>query len=381
MASVLAGCSSADSGKENPDPESLEDTQHPGLRASRQTIIPFDGVHQAGIETQPQGHAILVAFDLRRGNQAEETRRNLTRLMRIWTDDARALTSGNVPLADLESELSSAPLNMTITVGWGPQLIADATLRDIQPWITSHVDGLPAFPGDRLDPQFTGGDILLQVCGDDVTAVSHALRVLTRGGRDLCTPRWTQRGFLDAPTGETPRNLLGFKDGTGQPEGEDWKNIWDSSGGTSMVVRRIVYDMGGWEALDRASRETVFGRYIVSGAPLGKKDEFDDVDLNATDASGLPFIDIRSHVGIAAGERRFMRRRAYNWDGDITPGGETGLIFISFQNDPSTGFTPLQQRLAENDRLNTWITHIGSAVFWCPPGTREGSYWGQSVLE
>ena len=36
----------------------------------------------------------------------------------------------------------------------------------------------------------------------------------------------------------------------------------------------------------------------------------------------------------------------------------------------------------EADRLNEWITHIGSAVYYVPPGTGEGrdSYRGQSVL-
>ena len=42
--------------------------------------------------------------------------------------------------------------------------------------------------------------------------------------------------------------------------------------------------------------------------------------------------------------------------------------------------------LNDNDRLNTWITHIGSAVFAVPPGTSEvgagkDQYWGASLLE
>ena len=74
-----------------------------------------------------------------------------------------------------------------------------------------------------------------------------------------------------------------------------------------------------------------------------------------------------------------------------------GLIFITFQKDPETQFIPVLKRLDEADRLNEWITHIGSAVYWVPPGTSIGettsggetpagadgqrdSYWGQSVL-
>lgn len=376
IAGVLAACA--------PSGSSSEGT-HPGGLASPDTIIAFDGEHQAGIETPPQRNGVFIAYTMdRAGKSTQDVRKQLRRLMTIWTSDARRLTQGDTPLADLEPELSSSPLNLSITVGWGPKLIADAGLVSQTPsWVSSHRHGLPSFHGDQLDENFSHGDLLLQVCGDDLTAVSHAVRVLTRGSRDLCTPKWTQRGFLDAPTGETPRNLLGFKDGTSQPSGPaDWENnIWDDQGGSAMVVRRINFDMPEWEALDRTGREVVFGRDIVSGAPLGQRNEFDDVDLNKTDSRGLPFIDTNSHVGISAGEGTHMRRRAYNWDGQVTPLAESGLIFVCFQNDPDKAFTPLQHRLAATDRLNKWVTHVGSAVFWCPPGTQPGGYWGESLLE
>lgn len=386
-AAVLASCSEdASTDATSPGANTKPEAKSGGISGD-DTKIAFDGVHQAGIDTAPQTHAILVAYDIKdsgRTRDAVGTKKLLQRVMRIWTEDARALTQGETALADLEAELTHAPMNLTVTVGWGTQLIKRAGLTGKVPaWVEKNEDGLPPFKGDEIKPDFSDGDILLQICGDDVTAVSHAARVLTRGCRDFVEPKWTQRGFLDAPTGETPRNLLGFKDGTAIPRTEEEydRAIWDEHGGSAMVVRRIVFDMPGWEALDRTSRETVFGRDIVKGAPLGQKEEFDDVDLNVTDANGLPMIDPNSHVGISAGEGKFMRRRAYNWDGEITPLGSSGLIFICFQNDPDKAFTPLQKRLAESDRLNQWITHVGSALFWCPPGTEQGSYWGHSVLE
>lgn len=383
-AAVIASCSS--DGRTEDKNGTTPQGQSAG-QASDDTRIAFDGKHQAGIQTAPQTHALVVAFDLKDRDQLDkgkDTAQMLRRVMRIWTDDARALTQGRVPLADLEAELTMAPMNLTITAGWGPKLIEKAGLLDKVPsWVKKNLAGLPEFKGDEIGPEFSGGDIVLQICGDDLTAVSHAARVLTRGCRDFVEPKWSQRGFVDAPTGETPRNLLGFKDGTAIPRTDEEYDeaIWDEQGGSAMVVRRIVFDMPGWEALDRDSRETVFGRKIVSGAPLGGEDEFDDVDLNKLDPTGIPFIDPNSHVGISAGEGKFMRRRAYNWDGEITPLGSSGLIFICFQNDPDQAFTPLQERLAESDRLNQWITHVGSGLFWCPSGTQEGAYWGESVLE
>ena len=41
----------------------------------------------------------------------------------------------------------------------------------------------------------------------------------------------------------------------------------------------------------------------------------------------------------------------------------------------------VQKRLDENDALNTWITHIGSAVYAIPPGIAPGEYPGQGLLE
>lgn len=377
-ASVLAACSTAE------DSASTAENGGAGDGASIRKID-FDGPHQAGIREDSQSHALIVAFDLKRnGGPRGELKKNLERLMRIWTGDARSLTQGQVALADLEHELSIAPQNLTVTAGWGPKLIKDVGLIGEAPsWVKKNLKGLPKFKGDKLDPDFGGADVVLQICGDDLTAVSHAARVLTRGGRDYATPKWTQRGFVDSPTGETPRNLLGFKDGTAIPRTDEEYDeaIWDDQGGSAMVVRRVVFDMPGWEKLDRKSREVVFGRDVVTGAPLGAKDEFDPVDLNKTGDDGLPLIDERSHVGITAGEGTHMRRRAYNWDNEVTPLGNSGLIFICFQADPDEAFTPLQKRLAEKDRLNTWITHAGSAVFWVLPGTQNGAYWGQEILE
>ena len=55
-------------------------------------------------------------------------------------------------------------------------------------------------------------------------------------------------------------------------------------------------------------------------------------------------------------------------------------MFICFQKNPLRQFDPIQQRLDSADRLNEWITHIGSAVFAVPRGTADGEYWGQDLF-
>lgn len=368
-------------------------------------VVAFDGVHQAGIETPVQANNSTVAFTLRDGVDAT----GIQRLLRIWTGDARRLCAGETALADLEPELSADPARLTITCGFGRGLFRAAGIDDRAPdWL----EPLPAFTGDQLDEQWGDRDLVLQICGDDRTTVSHALRVLVRGGADYARPSWTQEGFLDVPVGEdgtpgTSRNLFGFKDGTVNPrtDAEFAEQVWIGTeatdpahvDGTCLIIRRVAFDMPLWEAADRPTREVAMGRTIVEGAPLTGTEEFDKPDLDAIGADGLPVIDQHSHIALATvhdgDERQRMLRRGYNYDlpvsassadglvdADLIALSDTGLIFTCFQPDPRNAFIPVQRRLSEGDRLNEWITHTGSAVFFVPPGTADGEYWGQALF-
>ena len=209
--------------------------------------------------------------------------------------------------------------------------------------------------------------------------------------------------FGAIPKGQTPRNLFGQVDGTVNPHDDAalHEQVWIDgpdgfAGSTSMVVRRIAMNLDEWEQLDRSSREQAVGRSLHDGAPLTGGGEFDAPDMDATDQYGLPVIDRNSHMARAMPpadhpEQRF-KRRPYNYNLPPEPGSgqlsNAGLIFVAFQKDPDVQFTPVQARLNESDRLNTWITHIGSSVYWVPPGTVAGasrsdgrdSFWGETVL-
>ncbi|MEJ6550535.1 Dyp-type peroxidase [Corynebacterium sp. USCH3] len=360
-------------------------------------VVPFDGDHQAGVATPSQAHNTTVAFSLRDGVR----RREVERLLRIWTGDARRLCSGDPVLADLEPELAVSPASLTVTCGFGLGLYTTAGIVDRAP---SWLNPLPHFPGDRLDDRWGDRDLVLQICGDDRTTVSHALRVLVRGGADYARPSWSQTGFLDLPVAQdgsrgTPRNLFGFKDGTVNPrtDTELDSQVWGDDGGTCMIVRRVAFDMPLWESVDRVTRETAMGRTITEGGPLSGGDEFAPVDPAKLGDDGLPLMDAHSHVALATAEGREdaqrMLRRAYNYDLPVTADGaddlldadlitlsDSGMIFTCFQRDPETAFIPVQKRLADGDRLNEWITHVGSAVFHVPGGTSGDSYWGEDLL-
>jgi dye decolorizing peroxidase len=178
-----------------------------------------------------------------------------------------------------------------------------------------------------------------------------------------------------------------------QPGSDDFEGVvWaDESagwlaGGTTMVVRRIQFDLDGWDAVDRRDRELAIGRRLSDGAPLTGGDEHTPADFDATDASGLPTIPEFAHIRRARPvrpEQRFLRR-GYSYDEPAASTSEisdSGLIFCSFQADVGRQFIPVQRRLAELDLLNTWTTPIGSAVFAIVPGVQDGDWLGSSLLQ
>ncbi|AKE41357.1 Dyp-type peroxidase family protein [Corynebacterium kutscheri] len=361
------------------------------------STVEFHGLHQAGIATGNQASQTMVAFNFRAGSD----RKSAQRLMRLWTEDARRLCQGLNPLGSLEPEMTTHPAKLTITVGLGERFFDFAEIAHMRP---SWLKDMPVFENDQLDDAYGQADLVLQIASNDPVTTAWAVRHMTRAGSSIVTTRWFQTGFLNAQgvleKGATPRNLFGQKDGTINPRTDEdfYKQVWISSedaelpwlvGGTSLVVRRIAMNLDKWEMLDRTSREVVIGRTLDSGAPLSGTDEFDEADFEARDSFGLPVIDARSHMALAAPpsdapEQRILRR-AYNYNEAPIAGSDqlsnAGLVFGAYQKNPLLQFLPIQQRLSASDRLNEWITHIGSAVFVIPPGVDENHYWAQEILE
>ncbi len=213
--------------------------------------------------------------------------------------------------------------------------------------------------------------------------------------------RWSQIGFgrtsSTSKAQETPRNLMGFKDGTNNVKAEDGdlmdQHVWVQTGdepawmrdGTYVVARRIRMLIEVWDRSSLNDQEQTIGRRRLSGAPIGSENEFDPVDLKATGSGGKPLIPTDSHVRLSRenSDEQILRRGYSFTDGMDSKRGQldAGLFFISFQRDPRKQFVPLQRRLAENDALNEYISHTGSALFACPPGAREDGYVGETLFK
>jgi dye decolorizing peroxidase len=349
--------------------------------------VPFHGPHQAGVATPPPAHLCLLGLDL----APEVDAAALQRLMRLLSDDAARLSRGLPALADTEPELAAHPAGLTVTFGFGPRVV-----REVLRARSGLVAELPGFRTDRLEERWGQTDLAVQVCAEDPLTVAHARRMLLKDSAGFARVRWIQDGYRHAagtvPDGTTMRNVMGQVDGTVNPSELDpdfaglvWSAEPGFAGGTFMVVRRIRALMDTWDRVDRAGREAAVGRRLDTGAPLTGRAERDAPDLDATDASGLPVIDPASHVARARSTdpRERILRRAYNYtvpDPSRRTGEDSGLVFVAFAADVDAQFVPIQRRLAELDRLNEWVTTIGSAVYAVPPGAAEGEFVGQGML-
>lgn len=343
--------------------------------------VPFYGSHQSGIDTPQAAHGTLVAFALRESTDAER----LQRLLRLWTTDAALLQSGQPSMGDTNPEIAATPASLTITVGlgWGAFRAAGAEQR----WPLA-VDRIPDFAIDRLEARWSGGDLVLQVSANDGLTVAHAVRELVRDAQPFATVAWQQSGWHvppDVHPGERPRNLLGYKEGAGNPvPGTDvfTNAVWNDgagqqwfAGGTSMVVRRIRMHLDTWEQVPPAMQDASLGRYRSSGAPLGGTSEYQNHDLSALDAKGKPVIPMDAHIRRADSPQPIFRR-PFNYDDGYLPDGtaDAGLLFIAYGADVDR-YLAIQSGLAVQDALNTWTTPVGSALFAVPPGASSDGQW------
>ncbi|MDR3522005.1 MAG: iron uptake transporter deferrochelatase/peroxidase subunit [Acidocella sp.] len=373
---------------------------------------PFYGIHQAGISTPMQDALYFAAFDLNTATRAE-----VVGLLQAWTKAAARLTAG-LPAEPGVQETDSPPLDsgeaaglnpsrLTLTFGFGPDLFSlDGHDRyDIAAKRPAALVDLPRFAGDELVAGQCGGALCVQACANDPQVAFHAVRQLARISYGTASLRWVQSGFSTAnKTQGTPRNLMGFKDGTMNPAGEALAPVvWAGaegpawmSGGSYMVARRIRIALEHWDRMKLAFQEQTFGRHKASGAPLGGKAEFDAPDFQATDTDGNSVIPDTSHVRLAApvnNDGATILRRSYSYNDGANFVAErwppwrqameydSGLFFQAYQKDPRTGFIKIFDRMSKIDALNQFTTHVGSAIFACPPGIRPGQYIGQELFE
>jgi deferrochelatase/peroxidase EfeB len=409
----------------------------------RAGLEPFWGAHQGGIVTPAQSHSYFAAFDL-----TATRREDVVKMLHAWTRAAARMAQG-APIEPFEQTELSYGYN-DVPPDSGTVATTTSTYDDETPTVVSRLDsgettGLPAvrltvtfgfgaglfvkdgkdryglarhrpealvdmprFVGDQLVPARTGGDLSVQACADDPQVAFHAVRQLARIAYDVAEVRWTQTGFMpNFGAQKSPRNLMGFKDGINNPsiadpsamakviwvggEGPDWMR-----GGSYLVARRIRIALEHWDRTKVDFQEQTVGRHKASGAPIGKTNERDPVDLHAADKDGNPVVAENAHIRLAAAASNGgaqILRRPYSYNDGVNLTAErwppwrqgmeydAGLFFMCYQRDPRTGFIKIFDKMAKFDMMNQFVTHVGGGLFACPGGAAEGAFIGQRLFD
>ena len=371
---------------------------------------PAHGRRRSTARTRPaspppqQDRLLFAAFDVTR----RPTAPHCVQLLKDWTAAAERLTGGLPvgpgvtvgPRAADRHGRGGGPrsgANLTLTFGVGPDAVRRRRRRPLRARRPAarrprRPAGLPRRRA-RSAPR-SGGDLCVQACGDDpqVAVPRHPQPDPDRPrGRACCGGR-RRASAARRPrrrTRSTPRNLMGFKDGTDniRADTDDFdRNVWVAvgrrpawmAGGSYLVARRIRIRIEVWDRSSLQDQEQTIGRTKVEGAPLGAAERVrrgrprrQGPRRRARHPRRLP----RRAWPTRTPTSIHILRRGYNFTDGIDPRVgqlDAGLFFLAYQRDPRQQFIPLQQRLAGQDALNEYIQHVSSARVRRTPGSAPG---------
>ncbi|MGW3506464.1 iron uptake transporter deferrochelatase/peroxidase subunit [Streptomyces sp. NPDC000994] len=371
-------------------------TAAPGTEQAPSASYPFEGAHQAGILEPPQRAAVFVSFTVTSADRAQ-----LQQTLQTLTSTIRYLTSGeDVPYDGMASTsyengvlgTQVVPDGLTVTVSVGASLFDKRYgLANAKPALLRPMD---EFPNDALDRSMCDGDLLLQICANNRDTALHALRILMRATRADLQVLWRKEGFMSPPRPSgTPRNLLGFKDGTANQEFTGDRTLVDRlvwthgghrepdwvEGGSYHVVRLIRMFVEFWDRVSITEQQRMIGRDRDSGAPLAGSKEFDVPNYERDPYGNV--VPVTAHIRVAnphdgSADDQRMLRRGFNYSGGTDLNGQLdmGLIFVCFNQDLERQFVTVQKRLID-EPLVDYISPFGGGYFFALPGVRNREDW------
>ena len=363
--------------------------------AAPATFVPFEGIHQTGITALPVPTlGLMASFSVVSGDRAR-----LARVLAELTNEIRGLMAGHPPevrnpaYPPVDSGIlgeAPPPDNLSVVVSVGASLFDHRFgLADRKP---GELVEMPFLANDRLDPKRSHGDLLITLEAGHADTIQFALRQLMRCTRGDLVLKWMVDGYgrgagqaAKTAAATTPRNLLGFKDGTANLDSAEGSlmdsHVWVGAdddepdwavGGSYQVVRIIRMFVEFWDRTQLAEQEAIFGRTKASGAPLGLTGEFDDPDY-AADPDGTR-IKLDAHIRLAnprtpETDKNLILRRGFSYTRGFDRGGrlDQGLAFVCYQRSLRDGFLAVQNRLT-GEPLEEYILPEGGGFFYALPG-------------
>ncbi len=367
------------------------------------------GRHQAGITTPRPANGMVAAFHV-----IADDPEALSTLFRRLTERIVFLTEGGVlPEGDPKMPPPDSgilgptvdPDALTMTVALGASLFED------RPWLAAArprvLSRMVKFHNDALVADLCHGDLMIQFSANTQGTVVHALRDIVKTMPDQLVLKWAQAGSVPViappPPGEmeSARNLLGFRDGSANPDSADpvlmdeivWvrpdhdEPAW-ATGGSYVAVRIIRNLVERWDRTPLGEQERIIGRTKMTGAPLDRPDGTEAmVPDYAADPDGA-MTPLDAHIRLAnprtpETDGSLMLRRPFNYVNGVLKNGQLdqGLLFIAYQSDLERSFVAVQRRL-DLEPLEEYIRPVGGGYFFALPGFSDGEdYLGRPLIE
>lgn len=214
--------------------------------------------------------------------------------------------------------------------------------------------------GEKHSAPSTAGDILLHVRGRDMGMCWEVIRIITGELGDAVTVVDEVHGFRYFDN----RDLLGFVDGTENPEGTEAYEVVqigpedpEHQGGTYVHVQNYTHDMAAWEALSVEEQERVIGRTKLDDIEL-------DDDVKPSN-SHVALNDIQDEDGNDLDIYRLNMPFAQ------AEGAIQGTYFIGYSASPDTTEEMLRHMFIGDppgnyDRILDFSTAVTGAMFYVP---------------
>jgi putative iron-dependent peroxidase len=220
---------------------------------------------------------------------------------------------------------------------------------------------LPELAGPVHRAVSTPGDLLFHICARRQDLCFELAQRLTEALGEAASVIDEVHGFRSFDE----RDLLGFVDGTENPEGQaavDAVVIGDQdsafAGGSYVVVQKYTHDLTAWDALSTEQQELIIGRTKLSDIELSDDVKPPDSHLalnviEGDDGEELQILRLNMPFG-EVGTREF------------------GTYFIGYAADPDVIEQMLRNMFlgneqAAHDRILDFSTAITGTLFFVPP--------------
>ncbi|MBF6060306.1 Dyp-type peroxidase [Nocardia terpenica] len=218
----------------------------------------------------------------------------------------------------------------------------------------------PGYAGERHRAPATPGDLLFHLKADAQDACFELAMTIADRLRGAATIVDETVGFRYFEQ----RDLLGFVDGTENPEGRLAAGAAlvgaedpEFAGGSYVVVQKYLHDLDAWNALPTREQERVIGRT-----------KLDDFELSDADKPANSHVAVNTLIDPDGTERQILRA---NMPFGSVRDGEFGTYYVAYAATPSVTERMLTRMFlgseeAAYDRILDFSTAVTGTLFFAP---------------